>query len=149
VSERPGFVIVNRRRVVSILLFATQSALAGCTTNGYKEVFENLDKGYERAAYNELARIYSQYCATMALKGPYVDRFRAEGAREIRQQGRYGPAPPSSAYSGWLSAEGDYLALDTKARLASGPIVMIYCRGDDVPEDVWRYLDRWWKQLEN
>ena len=40
--------------------------------------------------------------------------------------------------------KGDTNKLDSATRFGNGPVVMIYCQTDYVPEKVWRQLDRYW-----
>ena len=142
----------------ALLLVAGLSLLTaagtGCANarNSDKSLAEAYVKALEHEVWDDLAQIYSAYCADVYDKGTWVDRTRIEFAREIRQSryGEFGPTHPGRHVSSILRPEvqedGSTDSIpDQKTRTARGPVVMVYCLGDDVPDEVWQNLERPWR----
>ena len=97
--------------------------LSGC---GARDFLKQIESG----AYDAAARGVSEYCER-ADRG-VVAGERVEARREIRQRGKDGPAGPNYVVRG----------LDAKTAHGSGPVVRIWCVGEEVPEAVWQDLVR-------
>ena len=126
-------------------------AVSGCA-NGKDDPFKRLTKALERRAFDELAVVFSSYCADVYDKGPIIERFRVEMAREIRQSvyGAYGPSAPPFSVASFTPLDKDKNEPypEYNNRSGRGPVVMIYCQGDHVPAEVWKGLDRYWKSTD-
>lgn len=93
---------------------------AGCssTTKGFL-------KSIEGKAYDTAANSASKYCDNMT--GPIATQERLEARREIRQRGTNGPLPTDANIPG----------LDHQTAYGSGPVIRIWCKGEEVPSAVW------------
>lgn len=125
------------------MMLALSASLWACSTR--TPTVAEFVKALERNAYDEVGEVFSRYCARLGNAGPFVDHTRIELSREVRQHGSHGPPPPARPAKGISYKNGDVQLLDDATRLGRGPIVMIYCENDEVPESVWRQLDRYWK----
>jgi hypothetical protein len=114
-----------------------------CTTR--TPTIDEFVKALERNSYDEVGEVFSRYCARFGNLGPFGDHTRIEISREIRQNGSHGPLPPLPPAGGIAYKPGDVQLLDEATRLGRGPVVVIYCETDEVPEGAWRRLDRYWK----
>jgi len=131
-------------RVGPTLALAASALIAGCSSLEGTKDLPRIDKALERGAYEELVGAFSKYCGRLSGQGKEITSIRTKLTREIRQRGINGPPPPHPAVSGMHhdADDGDVNALDRNTRFGRGPIVMVYCKGDRVPEDVWKSLDR-------
>lgn len=94
--------------------------LAGCETT------EGFLKQIESGAYNAAARSVSEYCKRTSYDIVAVERVQAR--REIRQRGFSGP-------KGAVPGVKD---LDKKTQHGPGPVVRIWCEGEEVPDVVFQ-----------
>lgn len=97
------------------------------------------DKAIEDPLYNRAAQIVSDICAKVYDRGLWIQRTRAEARREIRQRGRYGPQRPNHL----PDRIKDGLGKETMK--GKGPVIRIYCEGEQVPDVVWSDLVRDWQ----
>ncbi len=104
------------------LMVAFAVALGGCGAKGFL-------KQLEGKAYDGAARAVSEYCEALA-GNALADQERLEARREIRQRGTGGPADLSHPILDDQTAKGD------------GPVVRIYCEGENVPASVTEDLVR-------
>ena len=120
-----------RKAIIASLL------VAGCAAADVGEDAHDLIKAIERGAYDTAAEILSGYCEGVHDKGLWVQRTRIEARREIRQsnKGRFGPLPPSTTIPG----------LDQKTAEGTGPVLRIWCQGEEVPDVIWEGLVRDWR----
>ena len=101
----------------------TAILIAGCTSTA-----KDFLKALESRAYDTAAKGVTEYCQRISLSSrtssqarALVDRERVEARREIRQRGRHGPN----------ADDGN-----------QGPVVVIWCEGDELPEGWEKYLDK-------
>lgn len=104
-------------------------ALSGCGTT--HEFFKDI----EGKAYDNAAAAASKYCENADQRPLIIKRTRVEARREIRQRGENGPLAPTNPIAG----------LDEQTALGDGPVVIVYCVGDTVPDAVWEDLVRDWQ----
>lgn len=89
-------------------------------------------KDIEGKAYDAVAEQVSDYCSSRTSTDPlkqllYLEE-RIETRREIRQRGTQGPGPAPE----WTVEE-----IGEHTTYGDGPVFLIYCQYDDVPESVW------------
>ena len=129
---------IRQRQSVPLLghLVSISLLLTGCAAN-VKETAHDLSKELERGAYDSVAEMLSDYCDTVYDKGLWIQRTRIEARREIRQseKGRRGPKPPDHPIPG----------LDEKTSSGTGPILRIWCQGEEVPDIIWQEMVRDWR----
>jgi hypothetical protein len=115
--------------------------LSACSNGSVREGVHDFSKSIERRNYDRAAQIVSDICAGVYNRGLWIQRTRIEARREIRQsvKGRYGPLPPKDLPPALAEKIGDNTLNGT------GPIVRIYCEGDEVPLHVWEELARGWR----
>ena len=128
-----------------IFIFMLVLVVSGCASNR-----DEFFKALEHDQYHQLALGFTQYCARVYEGGTLIERERIELVREIRQShlGAFGPEAPSSFLAS-LTIPKDKnkgQGAEAKTRMGTGPIVMVYCRGDKVPDEVWQSLDRYWNE---
>ena len=111
----------------TIFAITVASLLGGCA---YLDKAGDFLKQIETGAYDAAAKGISEYCERA--DSPLAIQERIEARRELRQRGTDGPVGPFN----WI--EG----LDEKTMTADGPVIRIYCRGEDVPDAVWKDLIR-------
>ena len=120
---------------------------SGCSS-APQDKLHDLSKAMEERAFDDLARVYSEYCQSVYDKGLLIDHLRVEMTREIRQSpyGSFGPLPPPSSVGSIAGANASpQRGPDANTRNGGGPLVLVYCRGDDVPPDIWKAVERYWK----
>lgn len=100
------------------ILLAGLAVATGCTADFLKNV--------ESGAYDKAAAAVSNYCERT--DSDVINETRIEARREIRQRGTEGPAP--------IFYEG----LDDQTAGGKGPVVRIWCHGENVPVEVWKDL---------
>ena len=111
---------------MKIILIILLLLLSGCINQGLLKQIEN--KQYIKAAEN-----VTKYCAKIS-DSVELSRESVIATRQIRQQGSNGPLGPYQQIP----------KLDNKTAYASGPVMMIWCEFDTVPEGVWlRSIKDW------
>jgi hypothetical protein len=110
--------------------------LAGCASSTQKPE-KDFAKALERGAYDNVSEMVSGYCNTVWDKGLRIQRTRIEARREIRQssKGHGGPKPPEAPIPG----------LDAKTAEGKGPLLRIWCQGEQVPDVIWEDMVRDWR----
>jgi len=110
--------------------------LSSCSTNVQKSAHD-FSKELERGAYDNVAEVLSEYCDNVYDKSLWIQRTRIEARREIRQsdKGYRGPRPPAKSIPG----------LDEKTSNGNGPVLRIWCQGEEVPEFIWEEMVRDWR----
>ena len=110
--------------------------VVGCSANVQQSTHE-FTKALERGAYDSVAEALSGYCSSVYDKGLWIQRTRIEARREIRQstKGSRGPSPPDESIEG----------LDAKTAEGNGPVIRIWCQGEEVPEFIWTEMVRDWR----
>ena len=113
------------------LTILATAVLAGCgTSHGFL-------KQIESQAYDGAAVTVSEYCKRVnqtdefteeTFGGKLANEERIQARREIRQRGENGPK----------AGKGIDKALDANTAQAGGPVVRIWCEGEEVPEVVWQ-----------
>ena len=130
-----------------MLLLLGFSGFSGCSS-APQDKLHDLSKAMEERAFDDLARVYSEYCQSVYDKGLLIDHLRVEMTREIRQSpyGSFGPLPPPSSVGTVAGTNANpQRGPDANTRNGGGPLVLVYCRGDDVPPEIWKAVERYWK----
>ena len=106
-----------------LILLLPLIAIGGCSS---------FWKDIEGKAYDAVAEQVSDYCSAVTSTKPLKQMLkleeRIETRREIRQRGTQGPGPAPEQtveHIGENTAYGD------------GPVFLIYCQYDEVPDEVW------------
>lgn len=109
---------------------------SSCTSNVQKSAHD-FSKELEGGAYDNVAEVLSEYCDKVYDKSLWIQRTRIEARREIRQskKGRRGPSPPAKPVHG----------LDEKTSNGNGPVLRIWCQGEEVPDFIWEEMVRNWR----
>ena len=89
-------------------------------------------KDVEGKAYDKVAEQVSDYCSSRTSSDPlkqllYLEE-RIETRREIRQRGTQGPGPAPE----WTVPE-----IGENTAYGDGPVFLVYCQYDEVPDEVW------------
>lgn len=134
-----------RRPVACLYLALAFVSVAGLACSTRAPTVEEFVKALERNAYDEIAHVFSEFCARTSSGGPFIDHTRIELSREIRQNGSNGPSPPTTPTGEIANDAGSQRLIDPNTGFGHGPVVVVYCAADEVPPAVWRRLDRYWK----
>lgn len=98
-------------------------SIVGCSAS--RDFLKQIDnKSYDGAAFGA-----SEYCKR-AQSGS-IRAVRKTARREIRQRGRFGPPAPLAIPD---------TEIDVKTAVGDGPVVRIWCEGEEVPVEVWKDL---------
>jgi len=140
VEKQPAMMVVFESVFFRLLTRFVYAAVCGfllsCTTTAQKSVHD-FSKDLERGAYDNIAEILSEYCDKVYDKSLWIQRTRIEARREIRQSsvGHRGPSPPAKLIPG----------LDKKTLNGKGPVLRIWCQGEEVPDFIWEEMVRDWR----
>lgn len=128
------------RAIPVVLLGLT---LTGCNVEEVKGFLKQIESG----AYDAAAKGASEFCDKMDNDLGRVERIQVR--REIRQRGYGGPLVQEGSIESPVGfslpeavttpAPGVY-ELDVRTLYGSGPVVRIWCEGEEVPVAVWRDL---------
>ncbi len=104
---------------------------------GFKDFRKKLIKNIEDEAYDDIANTLGQLIKA-AEQDEKLKRTIYEFFREMRQRGNRGPKGPDH------TVERNGTKLDNQTANGHGPVIMMWWRGQDVPDDVWPLLVRDW-----
>lgn len=111
-----------------LLLLTPMLALAGCDilAASQKDEFSgDIVKAIESAAYDRAVDQADNVCKKMRSKSYREETIQT--LREIRQRGSNGPDPVSGV---------------TRTARGHGPVLVLWCEGEQVPIDVWQFLEK-------
>lgn len=92
--------------------------ISGCSATGFL-------KSIETKAFDASAVSASRYCEELNSEVSHIQR--QEARRHVRAEGSYGPEAPSDVA----------VKLDDDMANGQGPVVRIWCEGEEVPDEVW------------